>query len=382
MTTMTYPILKINQRKLYENAQKIVALCANANIEIAGVIKGVNGDLSVAEAFMQAGCVQAASSRTEQLKAFKAYNPNWETLLLRIPMASEVEAVVKYADYTLVSEIETINALNASCEKQGKNIKVVLMADLGDLREGYFDAEELVKAAVYAESLENVTLAGIGTNLGCYGAIKPTQTNLEQLAKTAEMIEARIGRELEIVSGGATSSLPLIVSGEMPKKINHLRVGEGILLNMDLPEIWGVNVGDLHQDAFTLEAQIIEIKDKPSHPVGEIFIDAFGNTPEYPDRGIRRRAILAAGKQDFVMEDKLVPKDPGVSVIGSSSDHLIVEINESLTPYKIGDTMAFTLYYGPMLHLSTCPWVGKVVEEPIDCASLNQVHNQQKCLSL
>lgn len=375
---MTYPILKINQTKLYENAKKVVALSAQANIAIAGVIKGVNGDLSVAEAFMTAGCTQAASSRTEQLKTFKTYNPNWTTLLLRIPMFSELESVVNYADYTLVSEKATLQALEAVCIKLKKSIKVILMADLGDLREGYFEEGELLEAAIYAESLERVSLAGIGTNLGCYGAIKPTVSNLGKLVEIAEVIEGKIGRQLEIISGGATSSLPLLVTGHMPKRVNHLRVGEGILLNMDLPEIWGVQVADLHQDAFTLEAQVIEVKDKPSHPVGEIFIDAFGHTPEYEDRGIRRRAILGVGKQDFVMDDKLVPKDPGVSIIGSSSDHLIVEINESVKDYQVGDIMAFNIYYGPMLHLCTCPWVGKVIEEPI----CNLAIDEQKYQSL
>lgn len=361
-----YPKLLIDQTKLYENALRVVELCEKSHIKVAGVIKGVNGHLAVAEAFSKAGCAQIASSRIEQLEAVKKATPEAKTMLLRIPMKSELVDMVPVTDYSLNSEKSTIDAIEAACEKLQMPHSVVLMMDLGDLREGYFTDEETIEMATYIErELKWVKLAGIGTNLGCYGAIKPTEENLGRLGETAEAIEKVIGRKLEMVSGGATSSLPILKSGRMPVKINHLRIGEGILLNMDLPEIWKVNVADLHQDPFVLEAQIIEIKYKPSHPVGEIFIDAFGHTPEYEDRGIRRRAILGVGKQDFVMDDKLVPMDSGVTIIGSSSDHLIVEIDESKVAYQVGDIMSFTMYYGPMLHLSTCPYIEKVVVSPI-----------------
>lgn len=151
----------------------------------------------------------------------------------------------------------------------------------------------------------------------------------------------------------------------MPKGVNHLRIGEGILLNMDLPELWGVKFDKLHQDAFVLKAQIIEIKTKPSYPVGEIFIDAFGHTPEYEDRGVRKRAILGIGKQDFAMEDKLATADSEAFIVGSSSDHLIVDIEDCSKNYKVGDVMDFNIFYGPMLHLCTCPHVSKALINPI-----------------
>lgn len=373
MKKTKYPKMLIDQTKLYENALKIVELCSEHPIQVAGVIKGVNGHIAVSEAFCKAGCAQIASSRIEQLAAVKDACATTKTMLLRIPMLSEIEEMITYADYSLNSERETLDAIEKSCEKLSRHHKVILMMDLGDLREGFFTEEEIIQTACYIEhELNWVELAGIGTNLGCYGAIKPTEMNLGRLADTAVRIESFIGRKLEIISGGATSSLPLLKMGRMPLKINHLRIGEGILLNMDLPEIWNVQIADLHQDPFILQAQVIEIKYKPSHPVGEIFIDAFGATPTYEDRGIRRRAILGVGKQDFAMDDKLVPLDPGVQIIGSSSDHLIVEIDDSIVPYQIGDLMSFKMYYGPMLHLSTCPYVtleviNSLVTEEIYC---------------
>lgn len=352
-----YPRLKINSQKLTENACLITELCQRFDIEVAGVSKGVNGDLSVALAMAKGGCKQIASSRIAHLKAYKAHDPAWPTMLLRLPMASEVDDVIAYADFSLVSEKDTLKYLDRAAQKAQKEHKVILMMDLGDLREGFFEDEAMINMALEVErEMAHLTLAGIGTNLGCYGAIKPTEANLGRLCQIAQAIESHIGRPLEIVSGGATSSLPLLKEGKMPKGINHLRIGEGLLLNMDLPEIWEVEIGPLHQDAFTLEAQVIEFKEKPSHPVGEIFIDAFGNRPTYEDRGIQKRAILAVGKQDFASEEKLIPLDNDIRVIGSSSDHLIVEVDGDRV-LKIGDILSFRMYYGPMLHLATSPFV-------------------------
>lgn len=367
MMKRTYPELQIDMTKVFENVSRTVALCKKNGITVAGVVKGVNGLMGVTDSFVKGGCAQIASSRIIQLENTKRAYPNTETLLLRVPMASELDEMIRWSDISLNSERETIDRLEMSCAEQGIKHAVILMMDLGDLREGYFDANELIETAVYIEEqLKWVKLKGIGTNLGCYGAIKPTTLNLGRLGEVASEIEARIGRKLDIVSGGATSTLPLMMEGLVPSKINHLRLGESILLNMDLPEIWGVPFPMLHQDSFVLNAQIVEIKTKPSYPVGEIFIDAFGHTPEYEDKGIRKRAILAVGKQDFVMDDKLKPHDQLVQIIGSSSDHLIVDIEDTEKTYQVGDVMSFQLYYGPLLHLCTSEYVAKHYINPIE----------------
>ena len=76
------------------------------------------------------------------------------------------------------------------------------MVDLGDLREGFWDKDELLEAALLTENeLHNLKLAGIGTNLGCYGAVAATPEKLEELVERAEMIEEKIGRELEFILG-------------------------------------------------------------------------------------------------------------------------------------------------------------------------------------
>lgn len=353
-----YPMLTVDTEKLYHNVKTVAGKCAEYGIETAGVIKGFNGIPKAAEAFVKAGCRQLATSRMDQIIELKEKGIEAEFLLVRIPMISEAEEVAYYADMSLQSEVKVLEAVNNACEKVGKKHSVILMADLGDLREGFWNKDELTETAVYVEkNLKNLELKGVGTNLGCYGSIKPTVDKMEDLIDAAESVEAAIGRKLEIISGGATSSYPIVLDEKMPERINHLRIGEGIILAYDLKEIWGLDMDNMYQDVFTLKAEIIEIKDKPTHPVGEIFIDCFGMQPTYEDRGIRKRALLATGKLDYALSDKIFPRTAGVSVIGDSSDHCILDIEEGTEPLHIGDIVEFDLSYPSLMYLSNSRYV-------------------------
>lgn len=361
MTHQHYPALEVNLKTIRNNTEALVSLLNQHGISLTGVVKGFNALPKVVDQFAQAGCRHIASSRLDQLARLKKRNMGIPLMLLRIPMVSEIDDLVQIADISLNSEWATVEALAAASRRQGCSHGVVLMQDLGDLREGFFDAEELIALAVHIEkNLPELRLTGIGTNLGCYGAIKPSVENLTRLSETAREIEKRIGRSLEIVSGGATSSLPLLLEGRMPAGINNLRIGEAILINRDLPEFWHVPVPGLEKEAFVLKAQVVEIKEKPSHPVGEVFIDAFGDSPVYEDRGTRHRAILAVGKQDVCDPTKLVPLKSGVEIVGASSDHLIVDIENCGDPVGVGDILSFGMYYSPLLFLSGSQTVNKI----------------------
>ncbi|MEG2656691.1 MAG: alanine/ornithine racemase family PLP-dependent enzyme [Clostridium sp.] len=347
-----FPLLEINLKKIYENTKYVVDLCNQHNISVSGVVKVVQSMPQVVNEMDKAGCKYLATSRLNQVIDMKNQGVTKPIMLIRLPMFNEISELVRYADISLNSEKETLTRINKECRLQGKKHKVVLMVDLGDLREGVMDEEELIQLALYVENeLECVELYGIGTNLGCFGSIKPTEDNLGKLCNIAERIEDLIHRELDMISGGATSSLTLLWDGKMPSKINNLRIGEGILVAKDLDVFWKYDMSMLHQDAFVLKAQVVEVKSKPSHPVGERFIDAFGNVPTYEDRGTRKRALLAIGKQDFVSIDTLVPVDDGIELIGGSSDHLIIDIENSKEDYNVGDVLEFGIFYPHLLYL-------------------------------
>ena len=353
MAKIKYPKLQINTNKITENAQLWVDKCKDKGIEVAGVIKGASGLESIIQAMEKGGVSSIASSRILQLLKAKEIGVKIPLMLLRIPMLSEVEDVIKVADISLNSELVVLESLNKEANRQNKIHKVILMADLGDLREGWWNYDDLIETAYLVENtMDNLYLYGIGTNLGCYGAIAATNDKLNELVNIAEKIEEKIGRSLDIISGGATSSLPRIFHNDMPNKINHLRIGEGILIAPKLDIFNDCDLSSFHKDACKLFAEVVEIKDKPTYPVGEITIDAFGNTPEYIDRGIRKRAILGVGKNDYMDIYSLIPINDGIKVIGGSGDHTMIDIEDVTDDLHIGDIVEFNLVYVSLLYLS------------------------------
>ena len=202
------------------------------------------------------------------------------------------------------------------------------MIDLGDLREGLFfrERDTIYETVEEILKLSNIQLFGLGVNLTCYGAIIPKHDNLSILVQLAEDIRARYNLELPMVSGGNSSSLYLIEKGELPEGINNLRIGEAFILGNETA--YGQCIAGTNGDAIVLEAQIIELKTKPSVPIGEAGMDAFGQRPVYEDRGNIKRAILAIGKQDADI-DSMTPIDPDIDILGASSDHLIMDVTPS-----------------------------------------------------
>ena len=273
-------------------------------------------------------------------------------------MECELKETVAFADISFNSEPETLKLLNEEAGRQEKTHKVVLMIDLGDLREGIFyqNETEIFAAAELVLKLEHLELYGIAVNLTCYGAIIPKHDNLSLLCQWAEKIENKFGIRLQMISGGNSSSIYLIERGELPEKINNLRLGESFLLGNDTA--YGTKLPGTTDDALILEAQIVELKEKPSLPVGEVGVDAFGQKPHYEDRGIIKRAIIAIGRQD-TDPDSMEPLDKGVDILGASSDHMILDVTKSEIPYKVGDIVSFKLGYGGMLACATSPYVEK-----------------------
>ncbi|MDD4833569.1 MAG: ornithine racemase Orr [Lutispora sp.] len=353
---MNYPALKINLTKLENNTRLLVEKCAPYGISISAVTKVFCGMTEVAEAVVKGGAAILADSRVENLK--KLRNFNLPKMLLRIPMLSQIDEVLEYADISLNSEYKVIEALSNAAVKKGKIHDIILMVDLGDLREGVW-ADDAVEYAGKILQLKGVNLKGIGTNLTCYGAIIPQEDNLSKLEEIANMITQKYGIKLSIISGGNSSSLYMVEEGRIPKAINNLRLGESIVLGNETA--YGKRIEGTYNDCFTLCAEIIELKEKPSVPIGEIGVDAFGNRPTFVDRGIRKRGILAVGKQD-VRIDGLTPIDSDIIILGASSDHMIIDITDSTKEYTIGDIIEFTLDYGALLSTSTSNYVKKVIE--------------------
>ncbi len=350
---MQYPCILINLKKIKHNVKTIISLCKLKNIQVVGVTKVFCARRPIVNAYIEGGINTIGDSRIENIKRLKDYH--CKKILLRIPMESDVYDIVKYCDISLNSELDTIKKLSNAAMKMNKVHGIILMVDVGDLREGVL-VEDVISTVKEINKLHNIKLLGIGTNLTCYGGVLPDENNLGKLVSLKNEIQRMFNQKLSIISGGNSSSLYMVLNGTIPEGINQLRIGEGIVLGRETA--FGKPIPDCFNDAFLLRGEIVEIKNKPTVPTGKIGVDAFGETPEYEDKGIRKRAIIALGRQDINI-DGIFPVDKNINIFGGSSDHLIIDITDCSCDYKIGDIIDFTMDYGCLLKAMTSPYVKK-----------------------
>ncbi len=348
-----YPKLIIDLKKLKENSQLLANLCFTENIEPVGVTKVTCGDPKVARAMMAGGIRMLAESRVENARRLKTAGIDAPLLLLRLPMLSQVDAVVELFQCSLNSELATIRALDAAAAKAGVVHEIILMVDLGDLREGILPSQ-LEEMVLEIAELKNIRLLGLGTNLTCYGGVIPTWDNLGQLLEYNRKAEKLYSHLLPVISGGNSSSLPLLLEGHLPP-VTQLRLGESIVLGRETVD--RQPIPGAHLDCFQIQAEIIEIRKKPSVPIGKIGQDAFGGTPVFEDRGIHLRAILALGRQDVVVDGLETPE--GIDILGASSDHLLLDVTKYPKSLAVGDVLTFTPGYGALLAAMTSAFVTK-----------------------
>ena len=345
------------------NIRTIKKLCSDNNVQLTAVVKVFHAMDELVTIMHDEGIHSFCSSRIIDIERIKNLYPNDETILIRIPMFSELEDLVKYVDITLISSLDTLIELDKVAKKYNKVQDVILMEDLGDLREGIMSQDELVSVADYVEkNLHNIHLKGVGSNLTCYGSIRPTVTNLTKLVDTKHMIEDKIGRKLEIVSGGATTSLELLIDGTMPAEVNQLRVGGLFLTPMYIKEFkqWDKYLN--LENVFEIETEVIEASAKPTYPIGEIVVDGFGNKIEYIDNGIRKRVIVALGKNDIGGYLQLYPHDKDAFILGGSSDHTIVDVEDSKIDYKVGMKVKFDLDYESVMVSSQSKYLDVIIK--------------------
>lgn len=353
---MTNPHLMINLDALTHNASAIKKRCISEGIRADSVVKCVCGDIQIANAILEGGIYSLMDSRMKNIVSLRNGGIRCPLGLLRIPMLSELSSVVSYADWSLVSMPETIIELEKICSSEKKEFKVLLMLDIGDLREGIWP-DRICVAAEALRECKWINCIGAGTNYGCFGGVMPSEENLSKLVKYAMELKRDLGKEEWLISGGGTNLYyPIVKGGIKPGGINHLRVGGAMLRGKCGTE----NINGLRQDTVFLSAECVEIEKKPSKPIGPIGTDAFGNVPVFEDRGMRWRGIAAIGKQDVIPGD-LDPISEGINVLGASSDHLVLDIEEASPRPRLGDSFIFEFKrYGGMLQAFNSDYVERI----------------------
>lgn len=345
------PRIEIALSQIRYNAQLLSELYGQKGISLMGVSKAVLGDPSIALAMIQGGVKFIADSRIENIQRMKNADISAQFVLLRTAL-SQAESIVINADISLNTEFETIAELSYYATLHHKIHQIIVMVELGDLREGVLpcDLSQFIRKAL---SLPHIKIIGLGCNLACYGGIKPDHKKMHELSELTNAIEQEFQINLKIISGGNSANYEWYESARDVGRINNLRLGESILLGRETANRQAIP--GMYTSAFKLVAEVIESKEKPSLPFGETCQDSFGNIPIFQDRGIRRRVIIALGKQDTLISGLRPDRD--LEILGSSSDHTILDSKNRYL--KIGTEVGFNLDYGGLLAAMTSPFIKK-----------------------
>lgn len=352
--------LTLDRKKLRHNYKFLDDLFKSQSIAWATVSKLLCGNEVYLKELIDCGTEEICDSRISNLAKIKELAPEVQTVYIKPPAISHIEEIVQYADASFNTEFETIKTLSDEAVKQKKTHKIIIMIELGDLREGIM-GDHLIDFYEKIFELPNIKISGIGSNLNCLHGVMPSEDKLIQLSLYEQLIEAKFGRKIDWVTGGTSVVIPLLMRKQLPEGINHFRVGETLFFGADLfaDEV----IEGMHDDVLKVYAEIIEITEKPRVPIGVLETNPSGETYEINEEDYGKtsqRAIIDIGLLD-ISPDFLIAEDGKLDISGASSDMLILDLEDTKKEYKVGDFIPFKLKYMGALRLLNSNYIDKEV---------------------
>lgn len=352
--------IELHKSKLIHNYNFIKELFAKKDIEWGVVTKVLCGNKGLIEEVLKLGVREIHDSRISNLKIIKSIDPGIQTVYIKPPAKRSISKIVKYADVSFNSEYATIKMLSEEAVKQGKTHKIIIMIEMGDLREGVL-GENVIDFYSRVFELPGIKIVGLGTNLNCLHGVMPSEDKLIQLGLYKQLIEAKFNREIPWVSGGTSVTIPLLLKNVLPSAINHFRVGEILFFGLNLVTM--ETEKGMKDDIFKLHAEIIELTEKPKVPSGELAENPSGEVLEINEEDYGKtsyRAIIDIGLLD-INPDFLIPDDKKIEITGASSDMLVIDLGETRRDYKVGDLVSFKMRYMGALSIFNSDYIEKKV---------------------
>lgn len=359
-------VLKLYRDKLKHNYNHLDKVFQEHHIDWGVVTKLLCGEEVFLKEVLALGVREIHDSRVTNLKAIKHVAPDVQTVYIKPSPKKSIPDIIKYADVSFETELDTIRMLSEEALRQNKIHKIIIMIEMGDLREGVM-GDDLVSFYENVFELPGISVIGLGANFNCLHGVMPTKDKLIQLSLYKQIIDAKFNKEIPWVSGGTTVTIPLLFNHQLPQGINHFRVGEALFFGLNL--FTGETFEGMHDDVFELEAEIIELTEKPMVPSGIMAENPSGESFEIDESlygKTSHRAILDVGLLD-INPKFLLPKDgqegqnEALNVIGASSDMLVMELGDNKNGYKLGDTLRFSLRYMGALSLLNSRYINKEV---------------------
>ena len=350
----------LHRDRLRANYQYLNHLFKGRDILWGVTTKLLCGNEDFLREVLDLGIGEVHDSRISNLQLVKRLDPDALTIYIKPPPKDILDELVECADISLNTELSTLRGLSEAAVRKGKLHKVIIMIEMGDLREGVM-REDLVDFYEQVFRLPGIDVIGLGTNLNCMYGVLPDADKLIQLVLYKQIIELRFQRTIPLISGGTTVTIPLLLRGLLPAGVNHFRVGEALFFGKDLFTD-GV-IDGMSDRVLELHAQIIELSEKPVVPSGELVANPQGKTAQFEEEDYGRttwRAILDVGVLD-ILPDYLIPMQPEMEVLDASSDMLIVELGEDPGDLAVGDFIGFKLKYMGALGLMNSNYIEKRV---------------------
>lgn len=353
--------LKLYKDKLKDNFDFLQEQFRENGVAWGVVSKLLCGNELYLKELIDLGVREIHDSRISNLAKIKEINPEVQTVYIKPSSKRNLAQMVRYADVSLNSELDTIRWISEEAGRQGKTHKVIIMVETGDLREGVM-GDHLIDFYAQVFELPHMEIIGLGTNLNCLNGIMPSADKLIQLCLYKQIIELKFNKKIPWVSAGTSVTLPLMFNKQLPKGVNHFRIGETLYFGLDLFEEKVIE--GMHGDVFKLYTEIIEMQEKPLLPSGILAANPQGETVEIDQSLYGQssfRAILDIGLLD-VDPKYLIPDDGEFEILGASSDMLILNLGKNPRGYKVGDVIKFRLKYMGALAVLNSDYIEKRVE--------------------
>lgn len=345
---MSAPHVDVDLDKIRHNTRSLVGRLDLRGIRLTAVTKAVCGHPSIAKAMLDGGASGLAEPRLNNVMRLRQAGVTCPVTLVRTPMLSQVDEIVRFCEASYNTEPSVIAALATAALRQNKVHGVILMVEMGDRREG-IQPRDLGALAHHVVDLPGVALQGIGANFACLNGQVPTPAKMRALSIHANDIEGQCGPFVQTVSGGNSANLQWAFGPHATGRINDLRIGEAILLGVD--PISGDKISGLFQDAFTLVAEVIETHANSVRPCACNDRPTHAQMQSAQVMSDTTRIILAVGLQDTDATGLSMP--PGTTFIGATSDHLVVGARQ--TALRVGSKMRFQMTYGALMRAMAAP---------------------------
>ncbi|HAA15858.1 MAG TPA: amino-acid racemase [Cytophagales bacterium] len=354
--------LKLYREKLKHNFTFLKNMMEEGEMDWGIVSKLLCGHRTFLQEVLDLGVEEIHDSRVSNLKMVKKLAPQVQTVYIKPPAKRSIKSIVTYADVSMNTEYYTMKLLSEEAMRQDKMHKVIIMIETGDLREGVM-GEDLVDFYAQVFELPNLEIVGLGTNLNCLYGVMPSQDKLIQLSLYKQIIELKFDRKIPWVSGGTSVTIPLLMNQQIPKGVNHFRIGETLYFGANLFD--NSTLPGMHNDVFRLYTEIIEITEKPLVPMGEMGTNPSGETQEIdPDDYGKTsfRAILDIGLLELDPKFLILEDHMKFDIAGASSDMIVLDLGENPNEYKVGDMIPFRLEYMGVLGLMNSNYIEKRIE--------------------